>query len=64
MEIFSFLDTPEELHSLWYGFYYALFDSEIMPDFVREIVTPEFHYYLLGRCGGNLVKQICCCLFP
>lgn len=54
----TFLDDSNEVHALWFGFYYALFDNEIIPDFIKDQVVSEFHYYLLGRCIGNFAKKV------
>jgi hypothetical protein len=53
--LLEFLNDPNEVHSLWFGFIDAILISKAGSPYAPEALA-EPHYYLLGGLVGKIVS--------
>jgi hypothetical protein len=56
----EFLSECSEWHALWLGFYSSFFKirREKLPEYLKEDIRREYHYYTFGFFIGRLVQAL------
>ena len=51
------LSTPDERHAFIVGIGHSFYRSRKPPTkYMEEVISPEYHYYVVGRGVGHIVK--------
>lgn len=53
------LSTPDERHAFIVGIGHSFYRSRKPPTkYMEEVISPEYHYYVVGRGVGHIAKMV------